>query len=1452
MRRTVRAPIYLVNPTVFSTFDYSLPKFAVVHYLDINSGSHFPSLDLRYYKNSDKTKKFPICHVMDLDSKEEITTLLNKQPMAEVRKWTKSNLKHFKELDLFHSVNNSANVVGTINYNMLKDMYKYRSAPLSKHYSYYNLYKTYWNSVKKALDTTKIDEIKHVVSIDIPTLIPNYFIIDRLIAFNEIKYSRMVTDINLKNIIELYKWLNNDTRSKSVMSDISDEDASKILVEFKYKEYVTILPLHVIRSASEQSDIKSTIKLPHDKLSKLYLMFLRKIQFIVDNSDEEAIAKIDDEVTNDVYINTNTIDDVVKPVVKIEEEENDEVDVETSQSFNYELPTEKIVTITEVIKKESKTKQEISKLEDDVFDEDFGVDDLDKSIEEEAYNISETDRLFIDAISKASEEDEAAEVVEEKPSLAVDYSEEKKSEIVRDVSLNEKIDHHIKVAKEMKLLTAAEIRSINKAKEAREVLPSPYNTKLTLTTQATIDPEDKRLDIDSYKLPESTPVISEFNKVNKLKSFDRTYLDKGMKKDILAMVTNIEKSGVIVTNYTIDDVKSSVDNYELHRLSLKPLVGKESTVTFRIPKISEEGIIKAGNVKMRLRKVRTELPIRKISPSRVALTSSYGKLFVFTSPMKAYDLYGFYINYVKEEYLSDGVVSSLELNIKKINNLKLPNVYQAFASEFNSFTIDKNTFVFDYGNDTKYVSEAVAKDIESKKLFFCGYVNNKDILVMDMDSKIYNYSDKMSAMDDIEVLMKIDPEKLPKPFSCVKLIGKDIPLGVTLSYMVGLSNLVSATNTQYEILERNKRYSYTKGELMLQFDDCKLVLKTDTLSKQLLFNGFRHYKNVLKTINLKSLDNQDVYLNIIEERNANVIHLKEMDVVRDLFLDPITVDVLKEMKEPTEFIPLLLRANSLLTTLDHPDLNDTRYNRIRGHDRIPSLMYMAITESVREQKFKGRANSKIEMDPYKVWNFIMKDSTLKIMEEVNPVVDLKEREVVTFNGREGLDSRSTPVTMRNYHRNDMGVISEATVDSADVALNTYLVANPNLANTRGMVDVDALDVKSNPASLLSTSANLAPFSETDDPKRVNFINIQNGHTISADNYRQPAVRTGEEYGMMYRVSSLFANPAIDDGVVTEVSEKRIVVKYKSGEVATYPIGLRIGRMEGSAYPHELVTDLVKGSKFKKDDCISYNKGFFERDWLNPSKVIFKTNGPITTALTANDETFEDSTALSKRVSKLVTTKVFKEKIFLIESTKHIVNLLPVGTNVSPGDTLFTILDTDTNYDNLSEDTIALLKNLSALSPTSKYKGTISRYEIKYNGSKGDMSPSFRKLANQLDKELIEETKGTFDEAEDNSVTMEYRSEGKNINIDMLELKVFISIELEQQIGDKGVFGNQMKSVVGDVYDKSITTESGDVVDAMFAYDGILRRVANSPIVQGVATRLLRKVGNKVADIYFGK
>ncbi len=1460
IREAVRSHLYLAAPPIVPEAEVSIPRFSVLHLLSDASNEMFPVRESHYFKDVPKNKRIPIYQVQDLVSKEDTTTLNNRYLPKDIRMWTRANLKTFRNIELDTVVNTDPNTPTVVNYNAVKDLYKYKGSMTAEHSKFFNLRKTYWTTVKTFL--AKDTSSYHFVTVDIPSEIPNYAILNILIKFNNIKLSRTIRDKALYAYIDLYKWFISSTRGASSISDITDEESKRVVLEFKYKGHSSFIPMYILRSLCFDSKLENKVKMKDDRVQKLLIAFTRRIQIKVNAYLAGEISSLSEEPENTesgMNVEVHSTDTVEEQTDEDHEDfdepvrNNEELEATGVKSFAAKTSRSND-KVSASFKQKTNSIKELDKITNSL-DTDLGssslIDDL-IDLEETGENNSE---VYKDIVYKAmSEKDYVQEEEEEEQEaqpLTVDYSHEKVQESLTELSNDDKLEKYIEESKLFKTMSSAEIRSLRKLKEERKAMKSPYNSKELIDDYVRQSKEDVELSESDRHIPIKNSLVSDVFKEDPIGAFDKKYIKHSMKKDIISCVKHIEKSNIIIKNYEVDTIVTPGTRYEMHRLTIKPFNAKESTVYFRIPYIDKDGEFRSGNIIYRMRKTRQDLPIRKISPIKVSLTSNYGKLFVNKTERKAFSSDSYFTDYIRNSYLEgEGVIKKLVPGARALNKEDLPYMYSLLSSNFDTIVLEDYTLSLDPSVEADTLSPLVQKDLVSKTVKYIGYTKSKDILVMDKDSNVFNYTKSMEPVGDMVDILGIDRTKLPKPFTALKVIGDEVPLGIVLGYYLGLSKLIAITNSKYTIIESNKQHKADKNELVLKLEDYKLILTLETEEARLLFNGFTFYKEELKSTKLKELDSKEVYFNLLESRSAGLLHLKELNNLRDLFIDPLTADVLSEINEPTEFIPLLLRANKLLTDLKHPDANDPAYSRIRGHDRVPGLMYRAIAESVREYNIKSRASAKIELDPYKVWNTITQDSSVKITEDINPILKMKENEIVTLTGADGLSKDAVPEAVRKFHPNEVGLTSEANVDSSDVGLNYYLSPYAKISNTRGLIDTESKAVEVTPAKALSSAALVLPMIEIDDPKRINMAGIQYSHSVPSPGYRQSPIRTEYEYIVPYRVSSLYCNMAKEDGTVTDITETSLTVLYKSGETEKVPLGGKYGRAEGTVYKHNLVTPHTKGSKVKANDYLTYNDCFFEPDWLDPARLVSKTTRNVSVALSLTDEVFEDSSAISKELANNISTTTVKEKIYLLDFTKNIIGLVKPGDEVEPTTTLFTLLEEDTDFNNLSESSIELLQNLASVSPKAKVKGVVDSIEVKYNGQTSDMSPTIKKLVDRLNAKVKADTAGTEYECKDNAETAEYRSQGKNLTIDTLELKIFIRVELNMVSGDKTVLGNQLKNTVGNIFTHSITTDSGTKVDAFFSTRGIVNRVVMSPIIAGTTLRLIKHVSPLIAKAYF--
>jgi len=559
------------------------------------------------------------------------------------------------------------------------------------------------------------------------------------------------------------------------------------------------------------------------------------------------------------------------------------------------------------------------------------------------------------------------------------------------------------------------------------------------------------------------------------------------------------------------------------------------------------------------------------------------------------------------------------------------------------------------------------------------------------------------------------------------------------------------------------------------------------------------------------------------------------------------------MKEPTDFHGLLIRSCEMLLVDTHPDELDPAFMRIKGYERMAGAAYSEIVKSIRAHNGRsGRAKQPIDLNPYAVWKNISQDPSMAIVSDINPIENLKGMEAVTYSGTGGRNSRSMTKHTREYYGNDMGTISEATVDSADVAINTFTSADPQFTSLRGISKRYKIG-ETGATALLSTSALNAPCSDNDEAKRVNFVNIQNSHTIACNGYRQASVRTGYEQIIPHRTSDMYSVIADKPGKVTALSDIGIIIEYDDGEIKGFELGRRFGNAAGLVIPHSLVSELKVGQKIKEGDVICYNKDFFERDVLNPNNIVMKSGIIVKTALLESTTTLEDSSAISAKTAAMLSTKITKIKDIVIKFDQSVHKLVKTGTIVKADDILCIIEDAITaNPGVFDEESLDTLRILGAQTPQAKSKGTIERIEFYYHGDKEDMTETLRSIANEFDRDLAKRNRSAGKKVFTGSVDDGFRVDGNPLTLDTAVIRIYITADASAGVGDKGVFANQMKTVFGEVLPGKVTTESGQEIDAIFGMDSIFARIVLSPALIGTTNVLLDVIGKRAVELYKGK
>lgn len=1443
-RYGVRRPDQLIAPMLAKIDEMDFPKNSIYHYRGDSPNEVGPSNDEFMFRKI--TKPIILGHVTEIGDFKGNPRRIPTQIDAIIRHHRVKNKRYRPLIDL-ESANRDPLALVCYSYTLLPNLYRYIKSLYSEYFKWWNQESALW---KKVAEVAQESDRHQFIKIRLPRVLPSIpdYVTCSATDVNQ-RTLKLFREPESRFLLEFWKWLGTH-RESSILNVIPEDrlDRVNLIIEESGKwTFINLGLLNSWRKATKEELEKN----PEANIKGIDVVQLQKrfikLMMIVFETRTVTISQAEIEKQKQETATTN------EEAVSVTKQSTDINTTDENGSVLSPSETEELPTTADPT-----PRNESSDDDDDEESLDGGntEENIDSELDEELKQLEEISARAAELDFNAPEEtpetivsDSSDEIVVDSPNLPEDN-----------------VKALCDALAEQGLLSAAEYRRHMRLSESYKHIK--VNDGRTLEEFINIPAEELKIH-QSKTIPDIKTVTDKTMLKSSLLDFDKRYITEVMQRDIAACVVNVQNAGVSVTGYDVERVEDVMGSFDNYSIRIVPVVGAPSTLRFRLPVVDEDGTYTANGTKYRLRKQNGDLPIRKVGPGKVALTSYYGKVFATKTNKKVFD----YGNWLRSQIIQkaldpeDTTVTDLQPGEAFNNALVCPKIYSTLgmgirgvrvSPALNNQLIGNRSFVFNF--DHKELLSKISPEIVSKYevngSVLMGYIEGDEgkvlsYLVIDKDNAIYHTNKgDLVPLGTIETILNLDISRAPKDFIELRVLGKNIPVGLILAHEMGLEKLIKFLRISYRRVQSGGRLNLQPHEYALTFEDESLIFSRDDELATLILAGFIDYRDAIRNYSVYTFDKKDVYLNILESKKISIRYLREIELMYQMFIDPITKEILEEMKEPTTFRGLLMRSCELMLTDHHPDEMDPAFMRRKGYERFAGAAYAEIVRSVRLHKGRiEKARHPIEMNPHSVWMSISQDPSKILVSDINPVENLKQMESVTFGGTGGRSSRSMVKNTRSYHKNDMGTISESTVDSGDVGVNIYTSADPQFTSLRGLTK--RYDEKtSGPTSLFSTSALLSPGSDQDDPKRVNFIGIQNSHTVACKGYQPPVVRTGYEQVIAHRTGDMFAYSARKPGKVISVSDTGIVIEYEDGEQKGIELGRRFGNAAGLVIPHDVTTDLKVGQKFKEGDIISYNSGFFQRDFLNPSNVVWKSGITVKTALMESTKTFEDSSSISKRVSELLTTKVTYVRTVIINFADTIRKLVKTGDVLEPEDILCIIEDpVTTNAGVFDEETIDTLKMLSAHAPQAKYKGKIERITAYYYGDKEDMSESLRSVANASDRELGSRNRSAGKRAFTGRVDDSFRVDGDPIPLDSMAIQFFITADVPAGTGDKGVFANQMKTVFGDVFEKDIVSESGVKIDAIFGAKSIGDRIVNSPFMIGTTTTLLKIISKKAVAAY---
>lgn len=940
----------------------------------------------------------------------------------------------------------------------------------------------------------------------------------------------------------------------------------------------------------------------------------------------------------------------------------------------------------------------------------------------------------------------------------------------------------------------------------------------------------------------------------------KDYVKNVLRKDILNAVMHLQNGPYVVTDIKVQRHVDIMNDYEIMTAQILTTTGKEKSIKIQYPTIKPDGSYLVGGVKQRLRAQHVDLPIRKVSPTRVAMTSDISKIFIERTDRAAFNYTRWLTNNLRVRIMDEG--NSEIKNVVYGNAFDrtrvFPRAYSAISMSFKSFDYLGYKFSFDYKQSKKNFTESQLAFAKKHKVVPIAS-NGSDGLYMAMDGLVVkSQGDDLFTYGSVEKLLKLDENKVPVDYVEYNLMGDTVPLGVILGYHLGLGNLLATLGSKPRRVVRGGTYDLQPNEFIVKFQDESLIFDRGDRVTSLLLSGFNRYKRDISRMSIYQFDTQDAYATLLAGNKINPRKLSDIDSMMLYWVDHITAELLAKRGYPTDLVGLMIKATEMLVNDKHSDPNAASEQRERGQERIAGAIYKELYNAARSHMGKTLIMSGgFDLNPNAVWFKILNDTANMGVEESNPIHFLKEQEEVTLGGDGGRSGRTLTGKDRKFSPESMGVISEATVDSGEVAAKIFTTADPNYSTLRGEIRQlpNGVDLNTKATRLQSTSMLLASGADRDDPKRRNFISIQNSSSTFAVGYTPMPLGTGYERVMSRRTGvtgDLWSKIADRDGEVVSIKNNIITVKYADGETDVVEMGIRHGTWAGKTVPHEVITDLKAGDKVKNGTPIAYNKHYYRKDSLYPDQVVFMNATLARVVIWESDATFEDSSAISEGLAARLLTKFTKRRTVSVDFDFEIRDVKQVGDVVAANDLLCALYpplssDAANRHDEASRE---VLERLSSESPRAKKKGKITSIDVRYSGDVEEMSESLRDFVEHHDGELARKRKQMKEPIVDGSTAPNVRIDGTEIGNNKVCIEFKIDYDLSMVGGDKVVWAHQLKSVPCEVITGKLETLTGIKLDGIFGALSIEDRMVRSVYVMGTTNRLLNKTGEDACDIFF--
>jgi hypothetical protein len=576
--------VQLAAPRLNKLETLELPKETVLHYMpEDETVLGIPQNDAILLNN---TRMIMTEHITELGDTKGTPRPLPIPATHFKREYHRQNRRTREMLKPETSMRDIETIV-VVNYALLNHLYRYPTNYFRAYYKWWNIQTALWKKVGAIGHT--YPQRHQFLQCRLPTLLPTLDLLRRGQGEMTRNLLTQFTQPESLFILELWKWLG-ENRSNSVMNQAAPEDLRQMNLVFVEQDRWIVLNLGLLDKWRQRPKEEGGNDIHRGILEPLALQkrFLRLLMSLM-----EVRTVTDSVMSSSLTQSANTAAMQNKADVKSDEIESPETDMvlERREPVKLEIPNE-----TGGVSKVRLTAN-------------LNLDRLPAELVEET---PENIALIDAAISKDLEaldhlmarfEERSTNGVEDSP---VDASTGEVSAMIQytpnERSLSGSVMDRVHQQADAGLITASEYRRLTGLSTAFQRLPNPFGEG-TLEDMLDIPAADLMLSTEP-QIPDMATVPDKSMLKSTILDFDKQYLTKVYRKDLVRTVLGLQHAGIAVTGMEMDEYQDVLNHYEKYSVQLTPVVGKVSTVYFKLPKIDEDGTYVDNGSRYRSRKQR--------------------------------------------------------------------------------------------------------------------------------------------------------------------------------------------------------------------------------------------------------------------------------------------------------------------------------------------------------------------------------------------------------------------------------------------------------------------------------------------------------------------------------------------------------------------------------------------------------------------------------------------------------------------------------------------------------------------------------------------------------------------------------------------------------------------------------------------------------------------------------